>query len=106
MLSLFSSNDFDDLFFHYIFWFFLGFLYFPHARAWVKFDGKVSVKRRKKISQSRINIAKPIISKDVLPYFEQIIESGYLRQGPMVKEFEDIFAQRIGLKYAYGHATL
>ena len=47
------------------------------------------------------NNSKPIIGKDTLEDIEKIIESGYLRQGPRVKEFEDIFAQRIGSKYAY-----
>ena len=52
-------------------------------------------------SHERINIAKPIIGKETLYAIEEIIESGYLRQGPKVKEFEDLFRDRVGSKYAY-----
>lgn len=55
----------------------------------------------KKASESPINLAKPIIDKQVLTEIEKIIESGYLRQGPKVKEFEDLFSKYVGSKHAY-----
>ena len=53
------------------------------------------------ISKERISIAKPILGKDTLKSIEKIIETGYLRQGPYVKEFEELFKERVGAKYAY-----
>ena len=52
-------------------------------------------------SIGRIPLAKPIIGLDTLEQLKKIIETGYLRQGPLVKEFEDLFSERIGSKYAY-----
>jgi len=62
---------------------------------------KLAINGGKKASESRINIAKPIIGIDTLVDIKKIIESGYLRQGPKVKEFEELFTKRIGSKYAY-----
>jgi len=67
----------------------------------VIFMDKLAINGGPKVSESRINIAKPIIGKEIIADIEKIIESGYLRQGPRVKEFEDLFSERIGSKYAY-----
>jgi len=52
-------------------------------------------------SPRRISIAKPIIGTEVLDDIKAILESGYLRQGPRVKEFEESFREKTGAGYAY-----
>jgi perosamine synthetase len=53
------------------------------------------------VSPNLIPIAKPIISIETLQEIRQIIESGYLRQGPRVKEFEELFKEAVGANHAY-----
>jgi perosamine synthetase len=62
---------------------------------------KPAIKGGTSSSPNRINIAKPIIDKDVLDTIKVIIETGMLRQGKYVKEFEERFAEWTGTKYAY-----
>ena len=62
---------------------------------------KLALNGGKPVSAEKINIAKPIIGKETLEQIEKIIESGYLRQGPYVKQFEDEFRDYVGAKYAY-----
>lgn len=52
-------------------------------------------------SPNRIHIAKPIIDNDVLTKIKSILETGMLRQGKYVKEFEERFAEKTGAEYAY-----
>jgi perosamine synthetase len=52
-------------------------------------------------SPTRINVAKPIISEEVLDEIREIIKSGYLRQGSRVKKFEELFKEAVGAEYAY-----
>ena len=55
----------------------------------------------KPISANRINIAKSIISPKVLDEIKDILETGQMRQGRRVEEFETPFAERVAAKYAY-----
>lgn len=42
-----------------------------------------------------------MISQKTLDNVEEVLRSGYLRQGPKAKEFEERFKERVGAKYAY-----
>lgn len=52
-------------------------------------------------SPHQIKIAQPLFGHDVLDDIKTILESGYLRQGPRVKEFEESFREKTGAAYAY-----
>ena len=52
-------------------------------------------------SPHMIKIAQPLFNPEVLDDIKAIIESGYLRQGPRVKEFEETFKEKTGARYAY-----
>jgi dTDP-4-amino-4,6-dideoxygalactose transaminase len=62
---------------------------------------KLALSGGKPASPERIQIAKPIIREEVLEEIKDIIKTGYLRQGPRVKKFEEKFAEKTGAKYAY-----
>jgi dTDP-4-amino-4,6-dideoxygalactose transaminase len=55
----------------------------------------------KQVSEKMIPIAKPIIGLDVLSEIQKVLKSGYLRQGPITKKFEELFAETVGSKFAY-----
>ncbi|MFH2111182.1 MAG: DegT/DnrJ/EryC1/StrS family aminotransferase [Candidatus Bathyarchaeota archaeon] len=55
----------------------------------------------KAASPKRISIAKPIISPGVLGEIKDVLESGQLRQGRRVREFEALFAEKVGARHAY-----
>lgn len=52
-------------------------------------------------SPVRISIARPMINPDTLEIIKKIICSGNLRQGTKVKQFEELFKEAVGSKYAY-----
>jgi dTDP-4-amino-4,6-dideoxygalactose transaminase len=52
-------------------------------------------------SERMIPIAKPVFSEKSIQDVADIIRSNYVVQGPKVKLFEETFAQRSGVKYAY-----
>ena len=56
-------------------------------------------------SEKRIQIAKPVFDEKTIQDVEAVIRSGYLRQGPKTKLFEDNFAEKVGSKYAYAVYT-
>lgn len=47
-----------------------------------------------------ISIAKPLVGKEEEAAIHEVIESGYLVQGPRVKKLEEKFAELCGVKYA------
>jgi len=55
----------------------------------------------KSASPKRISIAKPIIGPSVLGEIRNVLESGQLRQGRRVREFEALFAEKVGARHAY-----
>jgi perosamine synthetase len=46
-------------------------------------------------------IAKPVMGEDEVAAVRQVLESGWLTQGPWVKRFEENFARRHGVKHAF-----
>ena len=48
----------------------------------------------------KIQLMKPNVGADELELVKQVIESGYLVEGPMVREFEKTVADYIGTKHA------
>ena len=66
---------------------------------------KLAINGGPPISERRIAIAKPVFDEKTIQDVEEVIRSGYLRQGPKTKLFEDNFAERVGAKYAYAVYT-
>ncbi len=52
-------------------------------------------------SKHKIPLAKPIFSAKDAEDIAKVLKTGYVRQGPYTKEFEERFAKRVGAKYAY-----
>ncbi len=52
------------------------------------------------MEKKMIQLMKPNVGKDELDLVEEVIKSGYLVQGPMVKEFESTVASFMGVKHA------
>ena len=62
---------------------------------------KLAIEGGKPVSDKRIPIAKPVFSDGVLGDISEVLKSGYLRQGPRTKQFEEEFKGRVGARYAY-----
>ena len=52
------------------------------------------------MSDRKIQLMKPNVGKDEIDLVKEVIESGYLVQGPMVKEFEEQAAAYMSVKHA------
>ena len=52
------------------------------------------------MKEDNIQLMKPNVGKDEIELVTKVIESGYLVEGPMVKEFESSVADYIGVKHA------
>jgi len=50
--------------------------------------------------EKKIQLMKPNVGNDEIELVRQVIESGYLVEGPMVREFEQTVADYIGVKHA------
>ncbi len=62
---------------------------------------KLALLGGKPISEKLIPIAKPVFSEKTITDVAKVLNSGYIRQGPKTKEFEEKFKNRVGAKYAY-----
>ncbi|MGD0804601.1 MAG: DegT/DnrJ/EryC1/StrS family aminotransferase [Candidatus Bathyarchaeia archaeon] len=62
---------------------------------------KLAIDGGKPVSDHKIPLAKPIFSQKDADDIAKVLKTGYVRQGPYTKEFEDKFAARVGAKHAY-----
>lgn len=62
---------------------------------------KLTIDGGKPTSDHKIPLAKPIFSQKDADDIAMVLRSGYVRQGPYTKQFEEKFAERVGAKYAY-----
>jgi perosamine synthetase len=53
------------------------------------------------VSPRKITIAKPVFTDEEVRAVSEVLRSGYVRQGPITKQFEDAFKERVGAEYAY-----
>ena len=52
-----------------------------------------------------IPIAKPVISEEEIEEVVKVLRSGFIAQGPKVAEFEENFAEYVGVKYAVASSS-
>ena len=62
---------------------------------------QLAIKGGKPVSNKKIPIAKPIFSEKAIRDVAEVLRSGYVRQGPKCKHFEEEFKKKVGAKYAY-----
>ena len=62
---------------------------------------KLALLGGKPISERLIPISKPVFSEKTITDVAEVLTSGYVRQGPKTKEFEEKFKNKVGAKYAY-----
>ena len=66
---------------------------------------ELAINGGKPISPNKISIVKPTFYKKDEEDIAKILQSGYLRQGPYTKKFEELYAEQTGVKYAYAVAN-
>ena len=62
---------------------------------------KLALEGGKPVSKTKIPLVKPIFCTKDAEDIAAILKTGYVRQGPYTKKFEERFASRVGTKYAY-----
>jgi perosamine synthetase len=62
---------------------------------------KLAIDGGRPVSDTKIPLVKPIFSAKDAEDIAAILKTGYVRQGPYTKRFEERFAARVGAKYAY-----
>ena len=55
----------------------------------------------KPASDKRVPIAKPVFDEKTIKEVAEVLRSGYVRQGPKTREFEEKFAEAVGARHAY-----
>jgi dTDP-4-amino-4,6-dideoxygalactose transaminase len=50
--------------------------------------------------EDKIPLLRPYFNSEELEEIQKVLDSGWVSQGPKVKEFEDKIAEYIGVKYA------
>ncbi len=58
-----------------------------------------------KVTKKMIPIAKPIISDEEIEEVVKVLRSGFIAQGPKVEEFEENFAEYVGVKHAVASSS-
>ena len=66
---------------------------------------KPAIEGGKPAAPAKIPIANPVFTEDAINEVTEVIRSGYLRQGPKTKQFEELFADFVGSKYAYANSN-
>jgi len=62
---------------------------------------KLAVNGGMPAAEKMIPLARPILSEETIEDVSNVLRSGYLRQGPKTKEFEERFREKVGAKHAY-----
>ena len=62
---------------------------------------KLAIHGGKPASEIMIPIAKPVFSEKTIKDVSEVLRSGYVRQGPKTREFEEKFREKTGARYAY-----
>ena len=62
---------------------------------------RLAIKGGKPAAEEMIPIARPVFSEKTIEDVSKVLRSGYIRQGPKTKEFEERFRERVGAEYAY-----
>lgn len=62
---------------------------------------KLAIHGGKPASEKMIPIAKPVFSEKTIRDVSEVLRSGYVRQGPKTREFEEKFRETTGARYAY-----
>lgn len=62
---------------------------------------RLAIEGGKPVSGTMIPIARPVFSEKTMEDVVGVLKSGYVRQGPKTKEFEERFRDNVGAKYAY-----
>ncbi len=62
---------------------------------------KLAIEGGKPVSDKKIALVKPTFTQKDADDIAKILKSGYVRTGPYTIEFEERFAARVGVKYAY-----
>lgn len=57
------------------------------------------------ISKKIIPIAKPVFSDKTIKDVSDVLKSGFIRQGPKTREFEERFGEKVGARYACAVST-
>ena len=65
------------------------------------FKDELAIKGGEPVSPEPIPLAKPAINLEVINEIKQVIASGNLKQGQLVENFEDLFKEFVGSKFAY-----
>ena len=62
---------------------------------------KIALEGGDPASKKRVSIAKPVFGDETIREVAEVLRSGYVRQGPKTREFEERFAEAVGAKHAY-----
>ena len=62
---------------------------------------KLALYGGKPVSEKRIRLAQPVFNEKTIEDVVDVLRSGYIRQGPKTREFEERFGEKVGARYAY-----
>ncbi len=62
---------------------------------------KLAINGGTPVSPHKISLVKPVFTEKDETDIARILRSAYVRQGPITKKFEEVYAEKVGSKYAY-----
>jgi len=62
---------------------------------------KLAINGGTPVSPHKISLVKPVFSEKDETDITKILRSAYVRQGPITKKLEEVYAEKVGSKYAY-----